>query len=93
MRVQDAFMIASGEENPQSAITPRTDGGSSSADASRTVVAPWKPAKKQRDDPGAVHGRVLRPCYDVPALMNIRKLIYALRLAVRTFVNGEQIIE
>ena len=25
-------MIASGEENPQSAIMPRTDGGSSSAD-------------------------------------------------------------
>lgn len=33
-------MIASGEEKPQSAITPRTDGGSSSAEASRTVVAP-----------------------------------------------------
>ena len=33
-------IIASGEEKPQSAITPRTDGGSSSAEASRTVVAP-----------------------------------------------------
>ena len=34
------ILIASGEEKPQSAITPRTDGGSSSAEASRTVVAP-----------------------------------------------------
>ena len=36
------FMISYGDEKPQSAMIPRTEGGSSRSDASRTVAAPME---------------------------------------------------
>ena len=93
MRVQDAFHDRVRRREP--AVGNHTPDRRRKFQRGRQQngrCAHGEPAKKQRMIRAKVHGRVLRPCYDVPALMDAEGDIYALRLAVRAFVNGEQII-
>jgi len=82
-------MIASGEEKPQSAISPARRRKLQRGGQQNRRRAHRKPAQKQRVIRAKVHGRVLRPCCGVPALVNAEGDIYALRLPVRTLIHGE----